>query len=400
MATKPTTLPRPWATNLNYATGPFVGMASKADPGVGLAAEGHRAGADFPTAAEHENYQQNLITAFWLPWVSLGSSAGAADAHIVETDADGQATLLRLVVTSIEDATALIVQAATALAPVTLLRNLGVGTVLQVLMGENATGPGIAVEMDGAPSGAGIEATATAESTGACFHAVVPDGSLSNGVLIDHSSPDSVALKILADTAVGAEGAAIYTTRGLALRLTDTGPLGCPLVLTPRSSGPTIAGSVYVNAATAALHHIDGAAVERRNWNSKGGVQVLSQVSSVTDAAVLFSTTTAVQSVNYAFVTGQRYWLEVIADIGRGTGSNRTGATITVIVGGTTILTTSQAYTGNLSDTIPEKLFHRRFMYTAVSTATLAVSLNVLPVGVSGNLMAIARTVNIEGHYD
>ena len=60
MATKPSTIPRVWASSALYTNGPFIGDVMKVDPGAGIAAAGHRPGASFPTAAEHENFQQNL----------------------------------------------------------------------------------------------------------------------------------------------------------------------------------------------------------------------------------------------------------------------------------------------------------------------------------------------------
>jgi len=38
----------------------------------------------FPTPAEYENYQQNKVTALWIPWVNAGAFTGAADAQTGE----------------------------------------------------------------------------------------------------------------------------------------------------------------------------------------------------------------------------------------------------------------------------------------------------------------------------
>ena len=91
MATKPSTSPRLWGTNALYTTGPFIGQPGKVDPGVGVAAEGHRPGAAFPTPAEFENYQQNRVTDWVTNWLRLGNSAAALDAHVQETDSLGSA---------------------------------------------------------------------------------------------------------------------------------------------------------------------------------------------------------------------------------------------------------------------------------------------------------------------
>ncbi len=98
MATKPLTIPNRWASDALYSSGPFIGDVCKVDPGAGVAGEGHRPGSLLPTAAEHENYQQNQVTTWVIDWLSLGSSAGASDAHIVETDAAGRTALTGLVV--------------------------------------------------------------------------------------------------------------------------------------------------------------------------------------------------------------------------------------------------------------------------------------------------------------
>ena len=89
MPIKPTDLPLPWATDVNYTTGPFPGDPTKDPPPLAVAAEGHRPGAAFPTTAEHQNWQQYANTAFTLEWVNLGTFNPDADAHIVETDING-----------------------------------------------------------------------------------------------------------------------------------------------------------------------------------------------------------------------------------------------------------------------------------------------------------------------
>ena len=93
MATKPVTLPQAWGVGPNWTTGPFIGSPVKSDPGVGIAADGHRPGSNFPTAAEHENFQQFQVTKWVRDWLFAGSSLGLPDAHIVETNATGRATL-------------------------------------------------------------------------------------------------------------------------------------------------------------------------------------------------------------------------------------------------------------------------------------------------------------------
>jgi hypothetical protein len=94
VATKPATQPTYWATDAVYTTGPFIGQPQKVIPPAAAAAEGHRPGSLFPTPAEYENSQQYNITGL-ARWVFAGSSAGAADAHICETDSNGEGQVER-----------------------------------------------------------------------------------------------------------------------------------------------------------------------------------------------------------------------------------------------------------------------------------------------------------------
>ena len=141
MATKPATLPRPWATLANYDTGPFIGQPMKVDPGVGIAASGHRPGAAFPTPAEYENYQQNLVTASWIPWVNAGSSTGAADAHIVEANSVGRSALVGLDLDDGVDEVVLdIVSSNTFVPAVQVDATAGGGTAFQAIIDPDSTG--------------------------------------------------------------------------------------------------------------------------------------------------------------------------------------------------------------------------------------------------------------------
>lgn len=97
MPTKPTTIPEIWASNTLYTTGPFIGDPTKVGPGA-AAQDGDRPGALFPTAAEHNNYQQFHITTWVAKWLYLGTYNPDPDAHIVETDSTGRAGLHGLTV--------------------------------------------------------------------------------------------------------------------------------------------------------------------------------------------------------------------------------------------------------------------------------------------------------------
>lgn len=162
MATKPATSPRVWDTSGVYTTGPFIGSPSLADPGAGIAAEGHRPGSLYPTAAEHENYQQRYITGYITNWLALGSSAGAADAHVVESDSAGKSALVGLTLNDAVDETCLVVTAANTLAPAVLVTS--VATAVQANMGNNA-GIGFSAPV-GTGAGAGFSSTLSGTAAG------------------------------------------------------------------------------------------------------------------------------------------------------------------------------------------------------------------------------------------
>lgn len=165
MAVKPLTQPEYWATDAVYTTGPFIGQPQKVIPPGAFAAEGHRPGSLFPTPAEYENSQQYNLTGL-ARWVFLGSSAGAADAHIVETDSTGRATLHGLTVNDTVDETAVAVfSASTGLNPAMLVTCTGgapvIGAALanasasafMTALGTGAAATGLDVVMLNTPAG-------------------------------------------------------------------------------------------------------------------------------------------------------------------------------------------------------------------------------------------------------
>lgn len=86
MATKPTTVPT-WATDANFASGPASGHPTKmTPPGAPNVVQGSVPAEG--AAAEFVNWLHNLLCV-WVGWVNAGSSAGAADAHLIEADANG-----------------------------------------------------------------------------------------------------------------------------------------------------------------------------------------------------------------------------------------------------------------------------------------------------------------------
>lgn len=172
MATKPIVQPELWASNAVYTTGPFIGSPGKVVPGGPVAAEGHRPGSAFPTPAEYENSQQNRITDL-VRWVFLGSSAGAADAHIVETDTSGRATLHGLTVDDSADETALVVFGSGATTAAATIENSGGGGGVSVDIGSAAatayhsalTGDNLGLELTMADDSVAIAITADGTAT-------------------------------------------------------------------------------------------------------------------------------------------------------------------------------------------------------------------------------------------
>lgn len=161
MATKPATTPRVWASSGIYTTGPFIGSPSVADPGIGIAAEGHRPGSSFPTAAEHENSQQFELTTWVATWLALGSSAGAADAHILETDSAGRFGAVGATLVDAVDETCLDITAANTFAPAVNVTSAA--TAYQASMGNNA-GTGFSAPIG---TGAGVGFTSFMSGTAA-----------------------------------------------------------------------------------------------------------------------------------------------------------------------------------------------------------------------------------------
>lgn len=88
--------PTTWSSNTNYAGGPRVGTATKAAINNQHKTDGWW--PDEKPPAQQQN-QWNWEVWQWLEWVFDGSSAGAEDAHIVETDSGGISTLAKLICT-------------------------------------------------------------------------------------------------------------------------------------------------------------------------------------------------------------------------------------------------------------------------------------------------------------
>ena len=229
MATKPIVQPEIWASNALYTTGPFIGSASKMVPAALIAAEGHRPGAANPTPAEYENSQQNRITAL-CQWVFSGSSAGAADAHIVEANAAGRATVHGLTVNDLVNETAAAVFSAssglnpallvtcTAGAPVigAALGN-SAGSAFTTTLGTGATATGLDVIMLNTPAG------------GAGFRVQTDNLAVAPAINVIHVGPTAAAVTVAA-TGTGAQAMSLEADDDAAL-FADGGVAGSAAVL-------------------------------------------------------------------------------------------------------------------------------------------------------------------------
>ena len=92
-----------WATDANFSSGPASGNATKINPpGWPNVVQGNV--PDLTIVAEFQNTALNHI-ASWIDWVNDGSSAGAADAHIVETDSNGDTAVQDLSAVDIQNNT-------------------------------------------------------------------------------------------------------------------------------------------------------------------------------------------------------------------------------------------------------------------------------------------------------
>lgn len=94
MATKPIDTVPDWPSNAVYVAGPSVGLATTVDP-TPFAGDGHIEGVANPTCARVQNGWQKRA-GNWCRWVESGSSAGAANAHIVEADSNGYTSVAML----------------------------------------------------------------------------------------------------------------------------------------------------------------------------------------------------------------------------------------------------------------------------------------------------------------
>ena len=303
MATKPSSQPAVWASNALYTTGPFIGSSSKVVPPAGIAAEGHRPGAAFPTPAEYENDQQNKITAL-CQWVFAGSSTGAADAHIVEVDADGEGQVERWrVVPANAHSYALYVQAppgagfaiqasgASALGdPTVYTETTGPGAALEafsaaagtaIVVNHSGTSDGVVVNQ---PGGAGDCVTINCAGTGAAL--IVNGGPSMPAAAITGGAAQAAVSAVSGTNAAAAVGALGV---GTALGLDASGGSGSPAATGARGSAVHAdAAGLYGRSAAAASNTGTGVTAEGR-----GSGAGLRAIAAAFHAAIFQGDTTA-----------------------------------------------------------------------------------------------------------
>lgn len=266
MATKPVTLPQAWGVGPNWTTGPFIGSPVKSDPGVGIAADGHRPGSNFPTAAEHENFQQFQVTKWVRDWLFAGSSLGLPDAHIVETNATGRATLHGLDVDNNVDETALNVRGVNTLAPTALFFCDTGATVVQSDVGASS-GTAFAASLSGSlntPNGLSVSMFDLGDSGSNAGVKIVADAATDAvGLRIDHagtneglhvSATGSAPAANLFGSALSSSGVTITGAINQALLVTAAGALRAI-----EAVGSNLAGAVSVRGRTL---HADGVAFD------------------------------------------------------------------------------------------------------------------------------------------
>ncbi len=275
MATKPLTSPRLWGTNALYTTGPFIGQPGKVDPGVGVAAEGHRPGAAFPTPAEFENYQQNRVTDWVTNWLRLGTFNPTTNAHVVEADSTGRAGLHGLNVINTVDEIAVNISGVNTIVPTVLATCTTGATVYQADIG-TSDGTGFTCSVQGAGTGSAFAATLTTSSTAAAGYRVFGLNTGGVGVDIDFTGAglpfritngsnntraafiDSLlsATAIGLDIRVGGGSPALQATGGPGggnvVRAIQAGPTGFAVYATTSGASTNAARAVRAQATGAA----------------------------------------------------------------------------------------------------------------------------------------------------
>lgn len=394
MPTKPLAQPEYWATDAVYTTGPFIGQPQKVVPPGAFAAEGHRPGSLFPTPAEYENSQQNGITGL-ARWTFAGTYNPDADAHIVETDATGRAGLHGLTVTDLVDETAVQVSGANTVAPTLTVQCSTDATRIQASLGVS-NGTGYDVDC-GIGTCVGYSAVMTASpGTGVSVQA---DAATSGRPLLITNAGSGATADFRSNLIGGTTGVYMQSQRGVCLTLDAQGPLATTLRMIPRAVAAAATGATWIDSTSGWVEFYDQTTTRKRVWSSSAGITM--SPSTYTAATATFAGTQVVQSLNFTFVSGQRYRITMCCRLGRAAGSTR-DAQISAQVGGVglnysgqQVLLFQAGAAGQL-----ETSWIGDDVFTAGVSGTLAVTLSVTPINGAGSVNAAQRSIVIVGAYD
>lgn len=163
-----------FATNTNYSVGPFNGSPTKVVPGD--TANGFVPGDGIPAAWNNYLF---AITGDWSVWLLAGSYDPDEDAHLVETDSDGYASLAQLTVggTAASLQALIVTQNTGAQSAAALVSNTGTGfglaasavSTLAAIRGTN-TGTGAGVEgLALGTNNVGVKGTGQGSASGGFF---------------------------------------------------------------------------------------------------------------------------------------------------------------------------------------------------------------------------------------
>jgi hypothetical protein len=238
MATKPATA-FVHATFATYTVGPFVGSANKLVVPTGTG-EGWVPGQDID--AESANYLLNIVGDWLTNWVLLGSNTADEDAHIVETDATGVASLVRadLGGGAVETDFPLTIRALNAGAPIP------VGAQI-------ALADAICIDIT---NGSATRAAATIQNNGGHYAAQLTTNGASGTALFTSNGSGSAVIAVANGAGSGIEATA--SSGPAAAFLNDSGAAS-PIIVAGRTVGPApTRGSLLIPTQVSAAAAVDG----------------------------------------------------------------------------------------------------------------------------------------------
>lgn len=299
MATKPTETVT-WATNANYTVGPFTGFPTKLTDPLG-AAEGSIPAQG--VVAEFYNRVHNILGQ-WTSWLNSGSFDPLEEAHVVETDADGETGV----------ASALVGDTLSSNIPLTVssnsgddslvssITNNGVGDGLSILTSsgntldlENDSGTNatlnltqngsdravlmdvpIGLRLDFGASGSGELMVGTTSSNTPTLLITTSSTSIGHEFRLDNAVSQTTSNAILAvNTGLG-RGVLAFSQRGRGLVATCASGEKAPLQLTPNLTTPvgTLQGDIWYSETAEKIGYANGPGATdiRHVWATRRGL--------------------------------------------------------------------------------------------------------------------------------